>query len=974
MRKAFFKLLSPILLCCSVMLTGSLSLRAQTLQSATIQNGSNSNRLTVVFSEAITVSDNGAGFRLVGGVARIERLLSGSGSSTLTFVLTNYVLPGDAFKLLHWPEMSDARSASGKLGAIDRAVTNQVSSYSGSGVLYYVSTSGKDTNNGRSANAPFQSVGKALGLAQPGDFILLKRGDVWNQTNVVITKSGTANNYLTIAAYGSGNKPVIYSKGLGLSYRGYQVTGATFAVHGANYVQVDNLHIKTDLSVGGGGSDDGIQLLDCKYAIVSNCVAEAPGAGGYFGIRVNTWVYDPAMNTDSKEAALFNNTYPQVLNSEAFGYQANMGTQIWPYDGRHTILEGGLIENCISRDPKNPALVGGDVWENLMINRGDFNGFVIRKNKVYNYLVSGIETFGAKNVVVEYNEVFDPIDYDRGGKAIKAGGYNSASQTAPGVGELYTENITLRYNKIYNITQGNDKNVNAIDATGAKNGKIYGNLIYNVKEIGIKIATEPSSEGWDIYNNTVLDCDANAIQVYQPGTNGNRVRIKNNILQGSKSDIQVIEGNSSSKVVGANNILINKTVTGAYQSTTDIQSSTPSLFINPNQNNYTLKAGALAIDAGSTDIPPYPRDIRGFLINNKPDIGAFEFGSRVGPLLPPPNTENGVAYAYYQGNWTQLPAFSSLTPLKQGTLPNFSLSPASREDYYGFVYTTFLEVRTAGTYTFYTTSDDGSKLYVNEQLIVNNDGLRPAVEKSGSVSLAVGRHKVVVAYFEGYGGQMLEVRYAGPGIAKQLIPNDVLFLEDDEVPPAPVVTADAGSDRTVSLGSTVQLSGRGIGPNPFRAYLWEKVTGPNLTLTTRGANATLTNLQVGSYEFKFTATDSEGNSGSDNVKVTVTSSSARTASGTKGSFITESTEKPVTTLIAYPNPVNDKLLIQVTNATSQKGVLQLTNLAGQIVRRLEEPVTGSRQIHLDTRDIPAGLYLLQWQADCLITTKLLIEH
>ena len=49
--------------------------------------------------------------------------------------------------------------------------------------------------------------------------------------------------------------------------------------------------------------------------------------------------------------------------------------------------------------------------------------------------------------------------------------------------------------------------------------------------------------------------------------------------------------------------------------------------------------------------------------------------------------ENGVNYSYYEGNWTQLPNFSTLTPVKTGTLPNFSLSPAQLEDYYGFVYT-----------------------------------------------------------------------------------------------------------------------------------------------------------------------------------------------------------------------------------------------------------------------------------------------
>ena len=768
---------------------------AQQISSATIEGGSNSNRLIVNFSESITVSDGGAGFRLVGGVARIDKLLSGSGSSTLTFSLTDHALPDDRFTLLHWPEMSDARGPSGKLATPDESVSvnsSGVKSYQGSGTLYYVSNSeGNDSGSDRgSRDKPFKTVVAAQNMATPGDFILLKRGDVWDRTNVVITKSGTANNYLTIGAYGNGNKPVIYSKGLSLNYgtQRHRVTGATFAVHGANYVQVDNLHVKTDKS--SGESNDGIQLLDCKYAVVSNCIAEAPGPGGFFGIRVNTWVDTDPIPGVTKEESLFNNTYPQVLNCEVFGYQANMGTQIWPYDGRHAILEGGLIENCISRDPKNPAL-GGNVWENIMINRGEFNGFVIRKNKVYNYFISGIETFGSKNVVIEYNEVYDPLDFDRGGLGIKAGGYNDASQTAPGVGELFSENIIIRYNKVYNITQGDDKDVNAIDGSNTRSGKIYGNLVYNVRDIGIKVTGRLNQEGWDVYNNTVLNCGINAIQLYTDGAYAANVRIKNNIVQGGIHDINGIVRGTSQKAVGSNNILINNTTAGAYQSTTDLQATLSDLFVNPSQNDYRLKENAPAINAGTSDIPSYMRDIQGYLINEAPDIGAYEYNGQTGDLdpeeptdpEPPVSAENGVRYAYYKDvseNWSALPDFASLSPDKEGVLANFSLSPAEQADFYGFVYTTYLEVEQAGEYTFYLLSDDGSQLLIEGQEVVSYDGRHSATEEqSGKIMLSKGRHKLEVRYFEYRFSQSLQVSYQGPGVSKQVIPDGVLFLEDD---------------------------------------------------------------------------------------------------------------------------------------------------------------------------------------------------
>ena len=282
-----------------------------------------------------------------------------------------------------------------------------------------------------------------------------------------------------------------------------------------------------------------------------------------------------------------------------------------------------------------------------------------------------------------------------------------------------------------------------------------------------------------------------------------------------------------------------------------------------------------------------------------------------------------------------------------------------------------------GNYTFYTNSDDGSKLYINDQQVVNNDGLRPLQERSGSVTLAEGRHKLVVEYFEGYGGQTLEVRYKGSGISKQLIPDDALFLKGGDTPPNPIVTADAGSDRTVSLGSTVQLSGRGLGPNPFRAYLWEKVTGPNLTLTTRGANATLTNLQVGSYVMRFTATDSEGNSGSDKMTLRVTGNNARTASAIKAHPAAEKiSELAHSTLSAYPNPTNGSITVKLPNGDQQPGVLTLTDISGKVVhRQIVSDAETVSALSIPTERIGKGMYLLRWQQENKQQTfKLFVNH
>ncbi len=134
----------------------------------------------------------------------------------------------------------------------------------------------------------------------------------------------------------------------------------------------------------------------------------------------------------------------------------------------------------------------------------------------------------------------------------------------------------------------------------------------------------------------------------------------------------------------------------------------------------------------------------------------------------------GVDFSYYQGDWSALPNFAALTPVKTGLTHNFDLSIRNQDSDYGFVWTGSLSVPTAGAYTFYTASVDGSELLIDGTRVENNDGLHANAAASGTVTLAAGPHAITVEYFDATGGQGLAVSYQGPGIAKQAIPDGVL--------------------------------------------------------------------------------------------------------------------------------------------------------------------------------------------------------
>jgi len=145
------------------------------------------------------------------------------------------------------------------------------------------------------------------------------------------------------------------------------------------------------------------------------------------------------------------------------------------------------------------------------------------------------------------------------------------------------------------------------------------------------------------------------------------------------------------------------------------------------------------------------------------------------PAAAVTNPDAGIQYAYFEGDWDQLPDFSQLQPIKTGILRNFDFSPRQNEEHFGFEYKGFIQIPDDGAYGFSTNSDDGSQLFIGDQLIVDNNGLHGMQEKKGVIALAAGFHPIRVRFFEKTGGDGLKVNWWGKKIQKQMVPDTVLF-------------------------------------------------------------------------------------------------------------------------------------------------------------------------------------------------------
>ena len=510
------------------------------------------NQLVIVFDKAVEVNRS-EGFRLIGGAARIKSMSADQQPTQITFILTDHVLPDDQFTLLYWPELGDIRIGSEKLQtSLNVAVTNRADQYQGRGMLYYVSTSGNDAFVGTDPSHPLRTVRQAQKMAQAGDYILLKRGDTFRNTFVDIEKSGLPDRYLTFAAYGQGEQPIVEHD-----------LEDVVTVTDQEYVLIDNWHVKVK-----GNGETGIYLAgNCRYPVISNCRVEGSGKPQY-GINYGK-------NDGPQEKVV----YPQILNNHVTGCLWNIISTGYPYDGTHEVM-GGLVENNVSA--KNRSLKNGD---GIDAQRGKFHGLVIRKNEIYDYFDDGIDLFSADSVIVEYNTIHTPQQPSSSGQGIKAGGLTNADK----INGYQSTNIIIRHNVVYDIYNkvSDAGSHNGIQTNEGASGEIYGNLVYDVQGSGIVVSG--AIKHWEVHHNIVVNAQEAGLNIWTEGSKDNQIEVYNNILEGEQADIKVNTRTTQQKVTGRNNVLVHGKAAGAYQGQDDQPADLATLFVNPTKHDFRLK-------------------------------------------------------------------------------------------------------------------------------------------------------------------------------------------------------------------------------------------------------------------------------------------------------------------------------------------------------------------------------------------------
>jgi polygalacturonase len=163
---------------------------------------------------------------------------------------------------------------------------------------------------------------------------------------------------------------------------------------------------------------------------------------------------------------------------------------------------------------------------------------------------------------------------------------------------------------------------------------------------------------------------------------------------------------------------------------------------------------------------------------------------------------NGLKAEYYDNaNLTnlKLTRTDSTVNFDWGTgSPDATIAPNT----FSVRWTGQVQPQTSGSYTFFTQSDDGIRLWVNGQRIINNWTNHSVTENKGTITLTGGqKYDIKLEYYENTGSAVAKLLWSGPGVTKQIVPQSQLF--SDSTPPTASLT---NSDVLTGGGTVYQFS------------------------------------------------------------------------------------------------------------------------------------------------------------------------
>ena len=199
-----------------------------------------------------------------------------------------------------------------------------------------------------------------------------------------------------------------------------------------------------------------------------------------------------------------------------------------------------------------------------------------------------------------------------------------------------------------------------------------------------------------------------------------------------------------------------------------------------------------------------------------------------------------------------------------------SPDPAIGPDTFSVRWTGQIEPLYTETYTFYAVTDDGFRLWIEDQLVIDSWRDQAPTERSGTIALTAGvKYDIKIEYYENLIGAVARLLWSSPQQPKEVVPVDRFFHGGGAVNSLPV--ADAGVDQVVvdfggdnSEAVTLDGSGSSDSDGTIVSYKWYE--GGSEIASGEFAQAL---FSVGTHTVTLEVTDDDGVAASDTVMITV---------------------------------------------------------------------------------------------------------
>jgi hypothetical protein len=100
-------------------------------------------------------------------------------------------------------------------------------------------------------------------------------------------------------------------------------------------------------------------------------------------------------------------------------------------------------------------------------------------------------------------------------------------------------------------------------------------------------------------------------------------------------------------------------------------------------------------------------------------------------------------------------------------------------DNFEAVWTGYIKPKRSGKITFHTIADDGIRLWIDGTKVVDDWSVHGPRERAGQITLdAHAPLRITVEYFERDGPATARLLWSRPGLAKQVVPSDCLFVDE----------------------------------------------------------------------------------------------------------------------------------------------------------------------------------------------------